>query len=365
MMRQVFWGLTFAAMTGLCPVAAQAQLFGPSDEEKAHEASQDSQLNQLSEQAQQSATRIQALEDKVRSLTDSLAQATGATENLSHQLDVLNDKLERQSRDFAYRLCTLSAQQLGADAANLNCGASGASPGMMSQPQQMSPGALLPPLSASGAGDDSAAPARGRPPGVPGTLPANGGATRLSSAAPVGPSGGGASQFDSAMNLLAKAQYAEASAAFRAYADSNPDDSRSGAPGDLLGGRYRLCAAGLSRRLAQLRRADQEISHLLARPDSYVEARPVAAGDGRYNRKAAPRLARSSRNSPTPAKAPSRRRPPRAKPPAPSERSGKVAAVSGARQPDRSPAAPLARRSGWTCQGRARLRFRAAAIPLP
>jgi len=225
MMRQVFWGLTFAAVTGLCPVAAQAQLFGPSDEEKAHEASQDSQLNQLSEQAQQSATRIQALEDKVRSLTDSLTQATGATENLSHQLDVLNDKLERQSRDFAYRLCTLSAQQLGADAANLNCGASGASPGMMSQPQQMSPGAPLPPLSASGAGDDSTAPARGRPPGVLGTLPANGGPTRLSSAAPVGPSGGGATQFDSAMNLLAKAQYAEASAAFRAYADSHPDDA--------------------------------------------------------------------------------------------------------------------------------------------
>ena len=33
-----------------------------------------------------------------------------------------------------------------------------------------------------------------------------------------------ASQFDTAMNLLAKAQYAEASAAFRAYADANPDD---------------------------------------------------------------------------------------------------------------------------------------------
>src|SRR6202000_2364881 len=34
----------------------------------------------------------------------------------------------------------------------------------------------------------------------------------------------GGSQYDRAMNLLAKAQYAEASAAFRAYADANPDD---------------------------------------------------------------------------------------------------------------------------------------------
>ena len=45
------------------------------------------------------------------------------------------------------------------------------------------------------------------------------------------------------MNLLAKAQYDEASAAFRAYADANPDDHRSFAPGDLLGRQYRLCAA--------------------------------------------------------------------------------------------------------------------------
>ena len=44
---------------------------------------------------------------------------------------------------------------------------------------------------------------------------------------PVGPSGGGSgtARYDTAMNLLAKAQYAEASASFRAYADANPDDN--------------------------------------------------------------------------------------------------------------------------------------------
>ena len=38
-------------------------------------------------------------------------------------------------------------------------------------------------------------------------------------------SGAGASQFDSSMNLLARAQYNEAKASFRAYADANPDDA--------------------------------------------------------------------------------------------------------------------------------------------
>jgi tol-pal system protein YbgF len=36
--------------------------------------------------------------------------------------------------------------------------------------------------------------------------------------------GNGSRQFDSAMNLLGRSQYAEASAAFRAYADSHPED---------------------------------------------------------------------------------------------------------------------------------------------
>jgi tol-pal system protein YbgF len=56
---------------------------------------------------------------------------------------------------------------------------------------------------------------------VLGTLPAAG---------PPGPrlSAGGddSRQFDSAMNLLGRAQYTEAAAAFRAYADTHPDDDQ-------------------------------------------------------------------------------------------------------------------------------------------
>jgi tol-pal system protein YbgF len=42
--------------------------------------------------------------------------------------------------------------------------------------------------------------------------------------APAPASGSNARQFDTAMNLLSKAQYDEAKANFRAYADANPDD---------------------------------------------------------------------------------------------------------------------------------------------
>jgi tol-pal system protein YbgF len=196
---------------------ASAQLFGPSDEEVAREKSQDDQIAQLTQQLsqlqEQDRDRFQQLEAKVQSLTQSLSQATGANEELNHQLSLLNDRLDRQQKDFSYRLCMLSAQQLGAagDDQGLNCAAAGttAPPPQNLSANRLPPGTVLPPL--DGGGD---APGPGRPPGSLGTLP---------SGAAVAPAAG-ASQFDTAMNLLAKAQYAEASAAFRAYADAHPDD---------------------------------------------------------------------------------------------------------------------------------------------
>src|SRR6201999_992054 len=109
---------------------AQAQLFGPSDDEKAHEADQDQQLSGLAAQNQQLQGRVQVLEDKSRSLTETLAGATNANEELRHQIDLLNQKIDQQQKDFAYRLCMVSAQQLGAgpDDQGLNCAASGMGP---------------------------------------------------------------------------------------------------------------------------------------------------------------------------------------------------------------------------------------------
>jgi len=205
---------------------AQAQLFGPSDEEKAREAAQDSGIQTLQGTTQQQDGRIRELEDRVRALTDALSRSTGTNEELSHQIQLQNDKLDKMEKDFAYRLCTLSAQQLGA-ADSMNCAAAGtASAGQQvyaPPPGAMRPGDSLPPI---GAAPDNGPAVQGRPPGVLGTLPSGPGtATASAGPAPLAPQGGGTAQYDQAMNLMGRAQYTEASAAFRSYADANPGDT--------------------------------------------------------------------------------------------------------------------------------------------
>lgn len=217
--------LSGAAITAL---PAHAQLFGESDEEKAarqaHEDGQDNQINQVS-------GRVQQLEDRVRSLTQSLSSATGTNEELAHQIQDLRQKMDAQQRDFAYRLCMVSAQQLGADGneQGLNCGAVSAAPAasVPSSGGGYTPGAPLPPLGSGDQGMGGAPQQLGRPPGTLGTLPMNSGPANngAMNAAPPRAAAGGTAQYDRAMNMLAKAQYIEASAAFRAYADANPNDT--------------------------------------------------------------------------------------------------------------------------------------------
>lgn len=226
MTKQRLLASTLAAALALAPAAAHAQLFGPSDEEKAREAAQDSGIQDLGGKTQALDARLKELEDRVRTLTESLAHATGANEELSHQIQLQNDKIDQMQKDFAYRLCTLSAQQMGAGDA-MNCAAAGtasASAAPMPPPAALQPGASLPPINATGNGPagfvaapDSGPAVRGRAPGVLGTLPASG-------PGPVAPASSSA-QYDQAMNLMAHAQYDEAQAAFRAYADANPADT--------------------------------------------------------------------------------------------------------------------------------------------
>jgi len=225
MMIQRFASPLLAASLLLAPLPAAAQLFGPNEEQRANEARQNADIEALGRQAQQSADRIQQLEDRVRSLTSSLSQATGTNEELAHQIRQQSQKIDEMQRDFAYRLCTLSAQQLGAGD-TMNCAAAGTGSAMSQQqsfapqqPQAMRPGDALPPIDAGGGGGDFAsAPGPGRPPGTLGTLPAS--SLNGSIAGP-----GNASQYDAAMNLMSRAQYAEAAAAFRSYADTNPGDN--------------------------------------------------------------------------------------------------------------------------------------------
>jgi tol-pal system protein YbgF len=225
---------TLSCLVMLAPAGAQAQIFGPSDEDRAREQAQDNGIHDLGAQAQAQDARIRTLEDKVRTLTESLTRSTGANEELNHQIQVQNDKIDQMQKDFAYRLCTLSAQQMGAGD-SMNCAAAGtASAGAAIAPPPgggLRPGAPLPPIDATSNGQftngqggfvtgPDQGPPPGRAPGVLGTLPMGSGPAPV----PAAPAGNTA-QYDQAMNLMSRAQYDEAQAAFRAYADANPGDA--------------------------------------------------------------------------------------------------------------------------------------------
>ncbi len=242
-----------AAAVPVVPQPAQARshyvqvagLFGDSDEEIAA---------RQREQAQDSS--IASLTQRIGDVEHSLRQLTGQLEEANHRNAVLQQKIDRMQKDFDYRLCQLSAQQLGASgdkdsAGALDCTGSGmpaATPsGADRAPQFQQQGSAAPssPSLASGAtdGSDGALPQRGRPSGVLGTLPqgtalprpradnsqdvtvdmsAVGGAP--APAPHPAATGTGHARFDAAMNLLAKAQYDEARGAFRSFADANPKD---------------------------------------------------------------------------------------------------------------------------------------------
>ena len=106
----------------------------------------------------------------------------------------LRTKLDSQQKDYDYKLCSLSAQLLGA----------GTAPGQS--------GGSLP----CDLGADAGAAPMGQP-----TLGSGGSLGTL----PQGALPNTRPQFDAAMNLLARAQYDEARAAFRTFADDNPKDA--------------------------------------------------------------------------------------------------------------------------------------------
>jgi tol-pal system protein YbgF len=189
-----------------------ADLFGESDKDK--------QARLQHEQAQDSS--IASLNERVSDLENTLRQLTGQMEQLDHRVSEFDAKIARMQKDFDYKLCTLSAQQLsaagGADDQNaLPCNGAPVQSNLGGAPAQLGP----PPASN---GPAHLAP----PPGVLGTLPPGAPLPQ-----PTGPQDGPPlqtasidtrPQFDAALNLLAKAQYDEARAAFRAFADAHPKD---------------------------------------------------------------------------------------------------------------------------------------------
>jgi tol-pal system protein YbgF len=188
-----------------------AQLFGESDEEKAarlqREDNQDSS--------------VATLKQRVDDLENSLRRVTGQVEELDHRLDQANQHIVQMQKDFDYKLCNIAAQQLGAptdgsDQNALPCGGQRQSYSSPPPPQSTITGAVTPSPDNGDAIHLTPPPPSG---GVLGTMPASAAPPSANAGSPVL-----RKKFDSAMNLLARAQYDEASAAFRNYADSNPQD---------------------------------------------------------------------------------------------------------------------------------------------
>ena len=100
------------------------------------------------------------------------------------------------------------------------------------------------------------------------------------------------------MNLMGRAQYDEASAAFRAYADANPDDTDLSPQAIYWVANISFIRQDYAAAQRGLCRSDQEISQVTARARRYAEAGAVLHGAWARNRKAAPRLASSRQNIP-------------------------------------------------------------------
>ena len=162
-----------------------AGLFGESDEEKAARLREDNQDAQISD-----------LKQRIHDLEQSLPQITGQNEELSHRIQELSIRIDRQQKDFDYKLCSLAAQQLGAIT----------SPDQSGNGLPCNPDAAMGTLAAPGGQMQGSGSTLG-------TLPQS--AAVVSDTRP---------QFNAAMNLLAKAQYDEARAAFRTFVDSYPKD---------------------------------------------------------------------------------------------------------------------------------------------
>jgi len=192
-----------ALMMVLCPAGASSYgalhpveirgLFGESDEDKAARLKAEQRENDQD-------AAVAELRQRLSDLEQALRQSTGQNETLAHQIRELADRIDRQQKDFDYKLCTLAAQQLGA----------GAAPDASGNALPCDPNAAVASLAAPGGPVQAPAPAHS---GTLGTLPAGGAA---------GPAT--RSQYDEAMNLLARARYDEARAAFRAFVDANPKD---------------------------------------------------------------------------------------------------------------------------------------------
>jgi len=191
-----------------------AGLFGPSDDEKAAAAA-------AAQHVKDQDNNIATLNQRESDLEDQIRKLNGQLEVLNHRLDEMDQHMDRMKKDFDYKLCMMSAQQLGATPGQPNaipCGATGTPPAAAMPPQQ---GDATP-----STGVTHLAP----PPGVLGTLSpadaANAGAMQPASATPqtqLASNGNDThAQYEAAITMLGKQQYDAASASLQAFVAANP-----------------------------------------------------------------------------------------------------------------------------------------------
>jgi tol-pal system protein YbgF len=192
-------------------VVQMADLFGESDADKAARLQK--------EQAQDQS--IATLNQRVSDLEQTLRQLTGQMEELDHRVSEFNAKIDRMQKDFDYKICEAVAQQMSTSASAGDQPALPCSPGQNQMPA--STGDVAPPA-------NSAPVHLAPPPGVLGTLPQGAPLPQTSGdqPPPAGPAQTASidthAPFDAAMKLLRAAQYDEATAAFRNFADTYPKD---------------------------------------------------------------------------------------------------------------------------------------------
>src|SRR5215471_2912503 len=160
---------------------------------------------------------------RINEMEESIGRLTGQMEELGHQIDLLSQKTDRLQKQMDFEAKQRAdAAIAGAPAAD--AGATAATP----------PGDAV----ASVAPDTNAPILRPLPP-APGTLGQIPADTKLPTprtaqpastpAPPAAAAGDPKREFDTAMNLLSRGQYDQASHAFRTFADAHPDDDRASA----------------------------------------------------------------------------------------------------------------------------------------
>jgi tol-pal system protein YbgF len=138
-------------------------------------------------------------------MEQSLRELRGQVESLSFQVKQLTEQLDIARKESNYRLGALEG---GAPASAIPAaGASSALPATKAAP----------PVALTRGGSNQA----GKTPGTLGSIPADADVETAGAASPQ-------QQYDGAMDLLSRAQYAEAQGAFRAFVAANPTDQLAG-----------------------------------------------------------------------------------------------------------------------------------------